>query len=391
MLPTENTVKRWYYTTAVQLKATGGYSTHIVEVCRVLAQRRPTTLLAPAAPPQPIAKLTTCLVALPPRPPREIIFQARLARSVGLLARVHCPDILYNRAAAFNLGALLSARALRIPGVIELNGLPALEYSLEHHGQKARARAMFYTLMERLEHRLASGVVVVTPQLGHRARRNGARHVHLTRNGVDPAAFTLRERLTARRALGLPEEAELVGYAGTFSVWQGLDTLIEGAKLLAPRRPSLQLYLIGDGPDLERLRALAAPLGPQVHFAGRIAHDEVGAALAACDVLAAPFAPIERNRRMGISALKLGEYMGLGRSILGARLSGMEFIEEHQIGALFEAGNPTALAQQLEHLLDMPPDQRAALGRRARQLAETTFSWEQVVDHLITFCEALPA
>lgn len=382
-------IKRWFYITAVQLSPHGGQSTHIMEICRTLASLRPTTLFAPVPPPENIPALSFYRVPLPTSPPRELLFQIQLMRSILLLARSHRPDIIYVRASSFNLGAIMLARMLRVPCVLELNGLPAMEYSLEHHGKKARARAMFYTLMERLEHRLASGIVVVTPQLGEYARRNGARHIHVTLNGVDPAAFTPHEQHTTRRDLGLPEEAEIIGYVGTFSSWQGLDTLIEGAKLLAPHRPALLLYLIGDGPQREYLHTLAEPLGAQVHFAGRMPHSTVGHALSACDVLAAPFAPIERNRRMGISALKLGEYMGMGRPILGSLLSGMEFIEEHQLGALFEAGNPAALAQQIEHLLDMPPDQRAAIGQRARQLAETTFSWEHITERIVTFAEEL--
>jgi glycosyltransferase involved in cell wall biosynthesis len=381
---------RWFYVAATELKATGGYSTHITEVCRVLARFRPTTLLAPTPPAKPVPHLSFHRIALPQHPPREIIFQMRVARTVGTFARAYRPRILYSRAASFNLGVLLAARMLHIPVVLEMNGIPALEYSLEHQGSSAQARALFYMLMERMEHRLASGVVVVTPQLGKYARRNGARHVHLTLNGVDPAAFIPQKRLAARQALGLPEDAEVVGYVGTFSQWQGLETLIAGARLLAPHRPQLRLYLIGDGPEKERLRTLAAPLGNQVHFAGRIHHDTVAQALSACDVLAAPFAPIKRNLRMGISALKLGEYMGIGRPILGSRLSGMEFVEEEQIGALFEPGSAVSLAQHLEYLLDLPLEQQVVIGQNARRLAETTFSWEQVVDRLTTFCEGLP-
>lgn len=353
----------------------------------MLAQHRPTTLVAPNPPVRPIPHLAVHAIPLPTRPPREIMYQARLFRALLSLSRAHRPDVLYHRAASFNLGVLLAARVLGIPCVMELNGLPAMEYALQHRGVGVRARTLFYTLVARLEHRIASGLTVVTQNLATIARRNGARHVLVTRNGVDPAAFVPGERDAARRSLGIADNAEVVGYVGSFTSWQGLDTLIEGATLLVPQRPDLHVLLVGDGPERERLQHLAAPIANHVQFTGCLSHERIAQSLAACDILAAPFAPIERNQRMGISALKLGEYLGMGRPLLGSRLSGMEFIEEEAVGMLFEAGNANALAVALNNLLSMAPDEQTAMGHRARTLAETTYSWQQVVAELIAFVE----
>ncbi len=379
----------WYYITAVQLSASGGQTTHIIEVCRVLAQRRPTTLLAPVAPPASIPELGVQVVPLPKRPPREIIFQTRVLATVLRPPRSQRPHVLYVRAASFNMGAILAARRLGIPVVLEVNGLRGFEYRMQNQNMQGHARFIFYTLLERLEHRLADGVAVVTTQLAAIARRNGARNVYQTMNGVNLALFAPQDKQAARQSAGLPIDAEIVGFSGSFTVWQGLDTLIRAVALLRPQRPNLHLLLIGDGEERPTLEHLAQPLGAHAHFTGSLPHQEVARTLAASDVLAAPFAPIERNRRMGISALKLGEYMALGRPILGSRLPGMEFVDHYQVGALFEPGNPAALAQQLAALLDMPPDKRAAMEHRARSTAEQRFSWERITDDLIAFVEQL--
>jgi glycosyltransferase involved in cell wall biosynthesis len=320
-----------------------------------------------------------------------VLFQARFLRTLITLSKTNRPDVLYHYAISFNMGVIMAARALGIHCVMELNGLPAMEYALEHAdtGPLTRARTLFYRVMEQIEHRLADGLVVVTPNLADIARRHGARQVYVTRNGVDPAAFAPGDRREARRRLGLPPDAEVVGYAGTFSAWQGLDALIEGARLLLPQRPSLVVLLVGNGTELPRLQRLAEPMGEHVRFLSRVPHEQVCSILSACDVLAAPFPPIERNRQMGISALKLGEYLALGRPILSSRLSGLEFIEEEQVGGLFEPGSPSTLATQLASLLDIPPARRNDIERRARTLAETTFSWGQVVEDLIAFVERL--
>jgi glycosyltransferase involved in cell wall biosynthesis len=379
----------WYYITAVRLAATSGQTTRIVESCRALAARRPTTLLAPAPPPEPLPGLAVELAPLPDRPPRELVFQARVARAVARLARAGRPDVLYTCAAANNLGTILAARRLGIPAVLELNGLPALEYALERRGWSAGARALAYTLLAKLEARLANGIVAVTPQLAEEARRWGARVVSVAPNGANPARIVPRDRLAARRASGLPGEAEIVGFVGNFAAWQGLETLVRGAAQLLAGRPALHLLLIGDGVERATLERLAAPFGGRARFLGALPHPAAGDLLAACDVLAAPLAPSERNRRTGVSPLKVFEYLALARPVLASGLPGLEFIERERLGALFTPGDPDALAGQLAALLELPPGERGAIGMRARAAAEERFSWERIVDSVIAFVEGL--
>jgi glycosyltransferase involved in cell wall biosynthesis len=376
----------WFYVAAVRLSGGGGQAVHVLESCRALARLRPTLLFAPAPPPQPIDGLMAQIVPLPERPPRELRFQMRLVRALGAAAQLASPRVVYVRAAAFNLGVMLSARRLGAAGILELNGLPALEYRLER-GRSGRARGLAYALMARLDARLASGVVAVTPQLAAEARRWGARRVLVASNGVDPAAMRPLDIAAARVAHALPADAEIVGFAGNFAAWQGIETLIDAALLLAPRRPRLRLLLIGDGVERARLIARAAPLGDRVHFVGNIPHAGVAAALSACDLLAAPLALSERNRRTGVSPLKLFEYLALARPVIASALPGLEFIAADRLGATFAPGDATDLAAQLDALLALPAAERAAIGARARAAAEGRFSWQRITEGIVAFAE----
>jgi glycosyltransferase involved in cell wall biosynthesis len=380
--------KSWYYITAVRLSAASGQTTHIVESCRALAARRTTTLFAPVAPPAPLPGLAVRLVPLPDHAPRELVFQGRLARVILRQARERRPDVLYVRAAAFNLGAILAARRLRIPCILELNGLPALEYTLERSERpapSARVRGLVYTLLAHLEGRLASGFVAVTPQLAAEARRWGARRTFVAPNGVNPSAIRPQDRLAARRALGLPDDAEIVGFVGNFARWQGLETLVRA--VLQSQRPNLRLLLIGAGVEHAQLAALAAPLGERVRFTGALPHEAVGAALSACDILAAPFPNSARNQRTGVSPLKVFEYLALGRPVLASALPGLEFIERERLGMLCPPGDPAALEARLAALLDLPAAERAAIGQRARAAAEGRYAWDRIVEGIIAFAE----
>lgn len=377
---------RWIYVTATPLDGFGP-TTHVVETCRSLAGMRPTTLVAPTAPHEHVDGLKVHVVPLPDRAPVEVRYQLRLARLLpGLAAHA---DVLYMRGAAFNLGALLTARRLGLPAVLEVNGLPGLEYRLVNAGSGARLRGMAYDAFARLDARVADGMVAVTPELAAAAKGWGARTVLVASNGVDPDAVRPAPIGPARDRLGWPAEARVIGFVGHFAPWQGLETLVDGVIRLRAERPELdfRLLLVGEGVEREALARLAGPLGDAVRFTGPLPRSEVPEVLAACDVLALPAAPIERNRMTGLSPIKLYEYLAMGRPVLVSDMPGLRFVADEGLGAMFRAGDPAALADALGGLLAAPAEEREAMGRRARRAAEERYSWRAVTARIVEFVE----
>jgi glycosyltransferase involved in cell wall biosynthesis len=102
--------------------------------------------------------------------------------------------------------------------------------------------------------------------------------------GIDTARYAPGDRFAARRALGLPEGAWIVGTIATLRSWKGHSFLIDAFAALAD--PGARLVIVGDGPQEENLRAQTAALGiaDRVVFAGR--RDDVPTWLAAIDVFA---------------------------------------------------------------------------------------------------------
>ena len=74
-------------------------------------------------------------------------------------------------------------------------------------------------------------------------------------------------------------EATVIGFAGSFYAYEGLDLLIDAAALLLPAPgPDLKLLLVGGGFQEKALKSLAAQRGIAdrvVVFAGRVPHGEV--------------------------------------------------------------------------------------------------------------------
>lgn len=118
--------------------------------------------------------------------------------------------------------------------------------------------------------------------------------IHVVPNGIDVERFRFdpRARIAARRQLGLPDAAFVVGGVGRLAPGKRFDVLLHA---LAALPQDVRVLLVGGGPDEARLRATAAQLGvaDRVLFAGERPHlsgqgADLPALLAAMDVLASP-------------------------------------------------------------------------------------------------------
>lgn len=165
-----------------------------------------------------------------------------------------------------------------------------------------------------------------------------------------------------------PQYAPGIGfvYFGRLSREKGLATLVRAAAAA-----QCQLKVIGSGPDLAGLRALAAEVDAHVTFAGFLTgdllHDAVRSARAV-------IVPSEWYENAPMSVL---EAYALGKPVIGARIGGIpELILENETGVCFASGDAAALAVTLRDMMQRPDAELEQMGRRARSWVETEFTAE---------------
>lgn len=95
-------------------------------------------------------------------------------------------------------------------------------------------------------------------------------------NAVDETKFHPMDRLACRRELGLPEDAFIVAYTGTFSSNKGVDRLCQALRGC----DGVHAIFMGQG-ALE-------PEGERILFKGRVPNDQVAKYLNAADVFVLP-------------------------------------------------------------------------------------------------------
>ncbi len=152
--------------------------------------------------------------------------------------------------------------------------------------------------------------------------------------------------------------------------WKGVDHLIQALKLV--QRPA-RLVVLGDGPDKERLEALARSggLAERVQFRGRVGREAVLAAMAEADVF------VLASGYEGLPHVVL-EAMAMGKPVIAAAAGGTpEVVADGVTGLLVPYARPEALAAAIEKIF-ADPDLAAEMGRAGRQ-AVKKFLWEATV------------
>ncbi len=191
-------------------------------------------------------------------------------------------------------------------------------------------------------------------------------------NGVQPDRFasSAKERLEARRKVGVTSDAPVIGSVGRLVPVKNHEMLIRAIPELARSFGELRLVLVGGGALESDLRRLAAQLGieDRVIFAGE--RGDVASLLPAFDVFALP----SHSEGRSISLL---EASCAGLPIVATRVGGNPGIVEHgSTGLLVEPGDLPGFRDALAHLL-RSRDEATRLGTAARAWATANASVEQ--------------
>lgn len=161
--------------------------------------------------------------------------------------------------------------------------------------------------------------------------------------------------------------------------YKGIDSLLHVWPRISERFPDAQLWIVGDGTDSGRLKAIAdvLRLEGRVNFLGRVSDAELGRLYGEASVFALPtrfrLQPKPEGEGFGLVYIEAG---AAGLPVIGARGGGVdEAIDHGHTGLLVNPEDP----KDLEHaILLLLTDQALAkrMGDEGRKRAESEFSYE---------------
>ena len=171
-------------------------------------------------------------------------------------------------------------------------------------------------------------------------------------------------------------------YVGSFKEWDGLEDLVEALAFAAKERPGLRVALVGQGPRLETVKALAAARGLEENllFLGAKGMQETAEIINASEIGLAPY-NVSRSRKgefkkygYYFSPLKVIEYMACGKAVVATDYELVRRLLPPG-NALVKEGDAKGLARALLELL--ADDNRYAVERN-NLLQAKEFSWARL-------------
>ena len=205
--------------------------------------------------------------------------------------------------------------------------------------------------------------------------------------GFDPSPLRFAgDCAEARRKLGLPNDAIVVGTVSRVSVEKGHRYLLDAAVNLVRANPKAHFLIVGNGPAKADLEAQVKRLGLESHVTMTGFCEDLPAALASIDIFAQP--SIERE---GLPTSVL-EAESVGLPIVASDIGGTsETLIPGETGLLVKPASARALEVALGDLLGNA-SRRQAMGAAAQVWFDKSFTLERMIEQVCaTYDEAMEA
>jgi glycosyltransferase involved in cell wall biosynthesis len=290
----------------------------------------------------------------------------RLAAAVAQRVRATAPDLVHSHMVHADVYGSLAARRIGAPLV-----------STRHNDDRYLLGPFRH--VDRAFMRSAARIVAISDAVRDFHIRAGlpAEKLVTIHYGLDEQPMRPSEVTPADA--GVPVDAPLLLAIGRLIQQKDHATLLAAFARLRERRADARLAILGWG-RLEhetQARANALGLGDSVLLPGRV---EPSAWLERADV----FAHSSRWEGFGIVLL---EAMLAGLPIVATKVSAVpEIVVDGSTGLLVEPGDPEAMAEAFDRLLD-EPDLRHTLGEAGRLRARTEFSVAHMIDRTVAVYE----
>jgi glycosyltransferase involved in cell wall biosynthesis len=216
-----------------------------------------------------------------------------------------------------------------------------------------------YNHLDRLALRRFNALAAVSDEVAQRLLDAGvpAEKVKTIANGVDVQAFESGRPLPTLRGAG----GKVVGVVARLDMQKGFEYLLRAVRELCLSFPTLQVVIVGEGPDRKAIEDLIKEYGLQcnVMLAGQ--QSDMPGVYAAMDIFVLP----SLNEGLPMTVL---EAMAASKPVVATRVGAIpSVIQNGENGLLVDPGDTDCLRQAIASLLNDPG--------RCRRIGEQAHDW----------------
>ncbi|VAW39176.1 hypothetical protein MNBD_CHLOROFLEXI01-4921 [hydrothermal vent metagenome] len=320
----------------------------------------------------------------------KIAFDIYLAWQSLLEAIRFKPDVIHGH---MHEGALIGgvlSKLLRRPLVFDFQGSMTAEMTdhnfLRENGRLYRLAFRIENFINKMPQAILTSSIKATRLLEEQFQLPKEKLIPLPDcaniERFNPEKFSPEKKQQLRNKLGIPADTPIIAYLGLLTDYQGIPHLIEAAVHLKEAGENFHFLIMGY-PNVAHYQAMAQQKAVASHitFTGKVQYQHAPAYLSLGDIAVAP--KMSTSEGSG----KLLNYMALGQPIVAYDSAvHREYLAD--LGVYAPSGDVTAFSEAIATLLHQP-DRCQELGKKLRQRAMQTYSWQKAGERIISLYKQL--
>ncbi len=171
---------------------------------------------------------------------------------------------------------------------------------------------------------------------------------------------------------------------GSMAPADNILLLVKTAPLIIKEHPKVKFVFLGEGPEIERAKALSKKMGIFKHFVffGKVPHEEVPKYLLGADIGIGPLRPTNENRMT--VPLKILEYMAAGLPIVSVQIS-KDILRNNETGLVLYKDDADELFNSIHSILS-DNNLRHKLIENELKIVKN-YDWNEIVRNLYNVLE----
>jgi glycosyltransferase involved in cell wall biosynthesis len=295
-------------------------------------------------------------------------------------------DIFYVREMGISITPAFAGFILRVPHVLEINGLPSVDLQNMGVGFLKSGIIKFFQYVNFL---FAHKVITVSENIKSELLRvhRGSQKIVVIENGVNVDLFQPKDTGEMRRLLQVKQDCCYLIFVGSFYPHHGIYQIMRILECIVQKAPDVRLLMVGSGYLLGNTVDMAKKSGltPYIDFPGEVEYEKVPQYINAAD--AGIFFLTGIDRINGRSPLKLYEYMACGKPVV-TDSTYENFVRENNVGIVVSTEDYDGAADAIIRLLK----DRTLMniqGENGRNLAVSAFTWGITAKKILRVCETM--
>ena len=243
----------------------------------------------------------------------------------------------------------------------------------------------FVRKMEKESYPKLDLVIANTPFMKTWAEEMGAKNVIVIPQGVDTNIMkNLPKDKELQKKYNINDNDKVVMYLGSILSHSGLDVIFNNMGKILKDIPEFRLLVVGDGPDLERLKQQSKRLEiyEKIIFTGFVQYKEVPRFCSLADLCINPFRMDGKYAfNDKLTPVKFFDFLSCGKPVLATPLQGTLYDFPKESNTIIYESLDLFTGKMIELLKNDSLDE---VGQRGREFVGKNFTWDSVTRRMLS-------